>query len=343
MPDPLAGGGVEAHDALREEVVAEAVAAVVVVGRGAQRQVDVAQLGVGGQHAPGVGRARVGPRAVLPRLVAELAGLGDGVKLPQLLPGAHVEAAHVAGRVELVAGAVEDDRADDDDVADDDGNRHQLVVAPPDGPAQPLGGVDGPVGAEVGDGPPRPRVEGPQVGVAGRQEDARVAPVRPVGHPPRVVAGVGGSLALPAAGVEHPQGLARRGVDGRRLRQRRLDVEHAVGEHRRRLEGGGQGRQRRAVLGDDGVVGRLPAPHLAEPPDVAAVDLLERRVLRAAMVAPVGRPLSRGRAVLGGGRAPEQGCGHDGGGDAVHGVPPVSRRPDELVQDRGHAAERTSG
>ena len=42
MPDSLSGGGIETDDAGAEEIVARAVATVVVVGGGAEREVDVA-------------------------------------------------------------------------------------------------------------------------------------------------------------------------------------------------------------------------------------------------------------------------------------------------------------
>jgi hypothetical protein len=95
-------------------------AAVVVVGRRAERQVHVAEVLVGAHWRPDVGAADGLPALLLPRLVAELAGLWDRVEDPAQLAGAGVEAADVAGRQVAAHGQVEDRRTDDDDVADHD-------------------------------------------------------------------------------------------------------------------------------------------------------------------------------------------------------------------------------
>ena len=125
VPDALAGSGGEADEALGEEVIARAVPAIVIVSRGADRQIDVAQFGVGTHQGPDVGVAGVFPRAVLPSLVAEGSFLRNGFKGPLLGTGAHVEAAHIAWGHGLVGRTtngkgVEDHRADDGDVAADD-------------------------------------------------------------------------------------------------------------------------------------------------------------------------------------------------------------------------------
>ena len=99
VPDALAGPGVEARAMLSaEQVVAGPRAAVVVAGGVLGRQVDVAELLVAADQRPGAAVARVGPRVVQPRLVAELALARHDVEGPQVLAGADVVAADVVGR-----------------------------------------------------------------------------------------------------------------------------------------------------------------------------------------------------------------------------------------------------
>ena len=91
------------------------------VGR-RQRNVDVAELFVGGHRIPRAEIAGDLPRVVAPGFVAELTGLRHDVEGPEQLPGFGVEAADVLGRgflaVAAVAGAGRV-AGDDDDVADD--------------------------------------------------------------------------------------------------------------------------------------------------------------------------------------------------------------------------------
>ena len=47
VPDALARSGVEADEAFGEEIVAGSVPAIVIVSRGADRQIDIAQFGIG--------------------------------------------------------------------------------------------------------------------------------------------------------------------------------------------------------------------------------------------------------------------------------------------------------
>ncbi len=122
MPDPQAGRRVEAHEALREEVVAQPVAAVEVVRRRFDREVDEPEVEVRAHQRPHARVACVRPRLVLPRVSTVLARLRDRVENPEPLAGAHVIPADVPRRGLL------DRRIDrrwhdlhDDDVADDDG------------------------------------------------------------------------------------------------------------------------------------------------------------------------------------------------------------------------------
>ena len=328
VPDPLPGLDVHRDQGLREEVVAEPVDAVVVVGRRPRRQVHVAQLVVAGQHRPHVGVARVAPRVVQPRVDPELVGaVGHGVEVPGVLAGADVPGADPARHRLLGDAAVGDVRAVDDPVAHHDGrrvdaeeHRVQVVALFAVGPRQPDHGVDPAApAAEVGARPPGLRVDADEVAVAGAPEDALVSlAVGPVGHAPlrpRVAHGRGALLV--ALRVVDPEGFAGRRVDGDALRERGVEVEHAAHHQRRRL----QPAQDRPVAGpvevggvgdervDDGVEGRpplaaarrRPAHHAVdggplpgdlEVREVAGVDLVERRVLGAADIAGVAAPLA---------------------------------------------------
>ena len=88
MPFPLAGLQIDGHQTLAEEIVAGPCAAVVVVGRQLHGQVARPSSSSTRDLRPDAGVARVGPRVVLPRLVAELARLRNGAEQPQPLAGA---------------------------------------------------------------------------------------------------------------------------------------------------------------------------------------------------------------------------------------------------------------
>ena len=102
MPQPLAGARVEREQRSAEQVRAEPIGAVVVVGRRPGREVGDAARRVDRDLAPGVGAADVLPRVLRPRVVAELARVRDGVELPDELAGDDVEGAQVAGRRQVV-------------------------------------------------------------------------------------------------------------------------------------------------------------------------------------------------------------------------------------------------
>ena len=269
--------------------------AVPVVGGGADRQVDVAQLRVGAHDAPGVGVAGIRPGVVFPGVVSDFARLRHRVERPAQLAGTDVEPADVSRGRRLVARTVGDRRVDDDDVADDHRWRDHLVGAPVDRTAKPLGQVDLAVRPEPADRPSRRGVERPEMGVAGRQIDPRLGAVRPVADPARVPPQVGRPPRLMAAHVPHPELLAGRRIDRGHDAERRADVEHPVDHEGRRLEGA---RRQTPVLAGDGAVGRLPLPRHLEPVDVVGGDLIERGILGAAVVTPVAAPLTVGCALL---------------------------------------------
>ena len=98
MPDALAGVRVEREQAIREEIVAEAVAAVEIECRRAGRHEHDAALHIDGHAGPVVRGADRFLGIGRPGVVAELAGMRNGVERPAHFAGAHVEGADIAGR-----------------------------------------------------------------------------------------------------------------------------------------------------------------------------------------------------------------------------------------------------
>src|SRR5882672_7670525 len=119
MPDALARGALYAHQTVAEQIVAEPVAAVHVVGRTRQREIGESQFLIGADERPEIRVARVRPRVFFPRLVARLACLRDDVKGPAWLAGVHVERLNISRRLHFGLRRVGHRRAQHDDVATD--------------------------------------------------------------------------------------------------------------------------------------------------------------------------------------------------------------------------------
>ena len=101
MPQALAGARVEREQAVAEEIRADAVRAVVVVGRRRNREIGDAALRIERDLAPHIDAARVLPGILGPGVVAELARLRNGVEGPHELAGDDVVGAHVTGSREI--------------------------------------------------------------------------------------------------------------------------------------------------------------------------------------------------------------------------------------------------
>ena len=294
----------------------------------------MAELVVAGEHRPDVGVPRVAPRLVQPGVDAELVGaVRHGVEVPGVLAGPHVPCAHPARHGLLRDPAVGDLGTVNDLVADDDRRRVdaveqrvQVVAVLAVRPRQPDHRVHhaAAIGAEIGARAAALRLHADDVAVAGPPEDPLVrAAVGPVGdaalaerprHRSRPL--------LVALRIEDPQRLAGRCVDRHPLRQRRVEVEDPADHQRRGLEAG----RARPVTGPVQVGGRLdegvddslerrrplaparrrqadpvvdggPLPGQLQVGEVAGVDLVERRVLRAANVTSVAPPLAVRRIV----------------------------------------------
>ena len=306
VPRPLAVVRVERHEALREQVVAEALAAVVDVGGVADGEEHQLARLVDGHPGPDVGGAHVAPRLVLPRPAAELAFLGDGVEAPDEGAGAGVVGADVAGRGPAVDDAVADGAADDHQVLVHDRRRVELEVAAVDGPDEVPAQIDDAVVAERRHHLAGRGVEAEEA-VPAREEDAQVVAVAPHRDAPVAEAaaqrghavGVGARIEDPALGpglgveggdavvvgadvhrpVEHDRGARERAGDGAELLPR--PVRGAP--RPRRLEPG------------DGVRGQGVGGRVAGVRGVAAhVGPLHRRAGGAGRL-HLGRCLPRGR------------------------------------------------
>ena len=313
VPLPLARLQIDRHQALAEKVVAGTVAAVVVAGRDLDREVGDAQFLVHRQVGPHARVAGVDRRVVQPGVAAELVGGRDGVENPLPLAGPHVEAADVALDV-LAAGwraAAAVRRADDHRVAGDDrravpadlaGERiDRLIIV--------LLQVDDAVLPERRHRDAGPRIQRDQLVADRHQVNPLVLlAVGPIGdaaarHPTERV-------GTPFAFVQavHPEKLARRRVDRDCVPPAaRCCVQDAVNHQRGRLVV--EVRRGAEVL-------RPEAPRHLQIVEVRSVDLIERRIARAAEVAAVGAPLALRRAVLRGGerrrqdeREPGDDCG----------------------------------
>ncbi len=290
VPHAFSGGRVEAHEAFREQVVAGTMSAVIVVGRRAERQIDVAELIVNGEHRPDVGRAGVVGGAVVPGVVPELARLRDGVERPELLAGARIEAEDVAARLLLHERDVVNVRPGDDDVLDDHRRRVDGVVLHALGVGQTLDDVHVAVVPERRIGFAGFSVDRHQVRVVGAANQPPLRAVGPVGNAAMRVSEVGRTAGLPDFRVVLPERAAADGIERRVHAKRRRRVEHAVGHDRRVLE---TARPRGRIGLDDLVVGRAPAPRHLQVLDVGRRDLRERRILGARGVAAVIPPLTR--------------------------------------------------
>src|SRR5690242_18655027 len=96
-PLELARSRVHRHNAIREEIVAFAMAAVIVRSGAPHGHVnDSTSFINGGGVRPHIVSSPVLPTITFPLVVAGLARPGDSVKFPQLFPGPHIISAGIA-------------------------------------------------------------------------------------------------------------------------------------------------------------------------------------------------------------------------------------------------------
>ena len=294
VPDVLAGGDVDGHQRGRVFVLLlAAVAAVVVDGRIAERQVDQAKLLVGRRHGPHVRRAaRVG--LALGRL-GVVVGLAE-VPRPQELAGDRVVAAHDARRGILRLAVVHLGAGDDH--AAHDRRRCGDRVPAGHGVADAVLQVDLAVAAEIRAELAGARIHGEQPGVERAPDDPRRAErvgvrgggVGVIGN--AAAGGAVGDRVVGDLGVVAPFLAAGGGVDGDRDALRRAHVEIVADL---------QGRVFRRVFPGGLLVRHVAGVELPDLLQVAGVvrgDLVERRIARRMDAAAVGRPVRPGRRHL---------------------------------------------
>ena len=308
MPSPLTRLAVERHQGLGEQVVAQPVAAVPVVGRRAEGQVDETEFLVCRHQRPDVRVAGVLPGLVLPGLMPVLPRLRNRVEGPAQFAGHRVETAHISGRRVGVIRRVRDRGAHDHRVATDHDRRADRVGPSPDLAPQALRQIDRATVAEAADRFTGERIDGQETGVAGAVEETRRhslravggGPAGPVARAPVHEAEVRGPARVVGLRIVDPLGLAGCRVDRGDLAQPGGRVETIGDLDRRDLVPAGlhAAAPEPAVACDPVIVGRGPTPGDLELADVAGIDLIERRVALPALVAGGHGP----RAVLGGGR-----------------------------------------
>ncbi len=273
------------------------MAAVVVRGRIFDRQVDQARFFVDRDLRPHAGVAVGRPRLVLPRVVAELARSRNRVERPEQLAGLHVEGAHqpLGVVVRRDRHAFLERRADQHDVADDGRRRVQADLAGLQLDLLALAGdraflqIDHAALAERRDHRAVLGVQRDQAVAGGDVEDAVVAlavgPVRDAAAG-QLARRDRGAVAFAVA--VRPDQLAGPAVErDHRAARAGGGVEHAFDRQRRAFE---------LELGAGAEVVGLEAPRDFELIEVAAVDLIERRILGAAHVGGVVRPVAVLRA-----------------------------------------------
>ena len=301
VPAALPGLAVDRDQRLGVEVVAQAVPAVPVVRRRAERQVGEAELRVGAHQGPDVRVAADLPRTVLPGVAAGFALLRNRMERPELLAGADVESADVPRRCLGRARPVRDRRADDRHVAAEGDRRTHAVDPPRHFPVQTEREVDAAAISERGDRFAAQRVHRAQEGVAARPHQpaafagqVRVVPVR---GPAMREAEVRRPAMNVGLGIVGPQTRSLLDVDRRDLPVAGRHVEPAADLDRNRLMVPRHHAppRRFAIPGHQLVVRRRPTPGNLELSEVVPIDLPERRVPLARVVAGRNQPVRIGR------------------------------------------------
>ena len=224
------------------------------------------------------------------------------MKRPKQLAGPDVEASNVAPGHLLELRTIGNRGVHHHDVARDERRRRDLVVAATGlradahGARDPFDQIDLAALAEIGIGLARLGIDRDQVSVARSDKESLVLAVGPVLHAAMLKAGVGGASAFVALGIVDPDRFSRGGIDRGDLTVARGDVEHAVDHERRDLELALAPSPSRTLV--HVVIDRGPLPCDLQVADVVAIDLIERRVARRALVPGVMAPLALLRAFL---------------------------------------------
>ena len=96
VPDAFAGLGIETEDAVSKEILADPIAAPVIIGGRSGAEEDPPPPGVQRDATPGIGASHALPCIGRPGVVAELLRMGNGMKDPASFAGPQVEGTDVA-------------------------------------------------------------------------------------------------------------------------------------------------------------------------------------------------------------------------------------------------------
>src|SRR5262245_18575642 len=293
MPLLCAGAEIETDDALAVEIVPRAMAAVVVSSRRLDWQKDEAEFLVDRDLCPYAGVARVLRRSFLPRVVSRLALLRNRVEDPETFAGSHIETPNVPFIVLETPRrcSFAERRADDDDIAADDRRALKSDLTCHEVGQNRLVDVrleiDDAVRSKARNGRAGLRIERDQTIARRDVEDSFLSSVGPIGETASGMWTRGRRAARAFVFAMHPPLRARPRVERHDSSARAGSrVQYAAHHQRRALEFELRTRSERI---------RLEAPRNLERVEVAGIDLIERRVSRAARLAGVARPLALGR------------------------------------------------
>ena len=231
------------------------------------RNVDIAQFRISTQHRPGACRTGVEIAAVLPRVGADLAGLRDGIELPDFLARPHIEATDISGHALLVAAASHDNLCHHD-VAHHESRRDRADVRHRRALDDALAQVDPAIAAKPCRWLARLRIDRDQAAVGRVVEKPLFGAVGPVGQRARRQRRAA-SADVHRLRLERPQCLARARLDGGHAVVQPRHVQHTIVQQRRRLVVT-RGRVARRIC--------APAPRDLQPIHRLAVDLVQRRI-----------------------------------------------------------------
>ena len=297
MPDALAGARVECDDAVREQVVANAIRAVEVEGRRARGGKNHRALRVDRHARPRIGATRNLPRLGGPGIVSEFTRMRDRVETPAQRAGLDVVRPDVAGSAgeRLGNGA-----PDDQQILEHDARRARAHREAQYGAPQPCAQIDPAAVPERTNRLPRRAVECVQpIAIV---EDH---PVARDDHPPMANAR-GGRRAV--VRIEAPELLSRCSVQGEHLEFWRGGIQHAVHDDRIGLH-----------FRTGELIVRLVGPRNLQLLHVGGRDLAECRVVRVVVAAAIHGPIDRaglrrlGNRGTGGGEQDRGGNGEMGG------------------------------
>ena len=293
-PHHVPGLAIQRHDRIGIAIVADAVAAKIIGTRARRRQEDKAARLVDRDCRPDICMPGPRCRSVCPgrlRRVGQV--LRHRIEPPFRRTRARIEGMHRAQR-RLGAQIVADRRSRDHRIADDRRCRRDLVFARP---AQVHARLDVHRTAitKVRTRRARPRIQCNQPRIQRRHVQARRtrsarfhSVVLPVGHAPagELVRRIAGCVDTRAVA---PALRAGAGIDRDHILELRTEDERSLDQDRRRLEGGIAPRRLAPIEGP-----RVKSPGNLEVLDIVRRDRSHRRIPRAPLVTPIGRPcLSR--------------------------------------------------